>query len=328
MDGMGMTRQQPFAHWISWLLSRLEAQRYIGMLESSKFVFPTYQPPMLGDRRRGPRGLRRAEETLLALEAAEAVMDEAARQDATLAAAEAPLPQYFSTDDESSSDDEDFTLAPEPVFRVRRTHEDEAGGSTLLGQREAESPVPTITTAQVSQPDQLTTLIQTMAAQTQRTLQVQQQMQAQFQQYQESQQVIFEGIRQQQEAERQQMLQHKMMTSQMFTFMSGCLGQLFQQSGIQLPQPPTTAQLRADPTAPLPPAGGFVNIPLVTFPQSPLLQTGMFAVPQTATPQAAVTSSFLDQLQMTTPTSSQLPSQLTTGALVFETPARTTLPSP
>jgi hypothetical protein len=75
MDGMGMTRQ----HWISWLLSRLEAQRYVGMLESSKFVFPTYRPPMPGDRRRGPRGLRRAEETLQARAAAEAVMDEAAR---------------------------------------------------------------------------------------------------------------------------------------------------------------------------------------------------------------------------------------------------------
>jgi hypothetical protein len=54
----------------------------------------------------------------------------------------------------------------------------------------------------------------------------------------------------------------------------------------------------------------------------------MFAVPQTTTPQAAVTSSFLDQLQTTTPTSSQLLSPLTTRALVFETPARTTLPSP
>jgi hypothetical protein len=31
---------------------------------------------------------------------------------------------------------------------------------------------------------------------------------------------------------------------------------------------------------------------------------------------------------MATPTSSQLPSSLTTGALVFETPARTSLPSP
>jgi hypothetical protein len=71
-----------------------------------------------------------------------------------------------------------------------------------------------------------------------------------------------------------------------------------------------------------------VNVPLATFPQSPLLQTGMFAVPQMTTPQAAVTSSFLDQLQMTTLTSSQLPSPLTTGALVFETPAPTTLPSP
>jgi hypothetical protein len=133
MDGMGMTRQQPFAHWISWLLSRLEAQRYIGMLESSKFVFPTYRPLIPGDRRRGPRGLRRVEETLQAWAAAEAVMDEAARQDATLAVVEAPLPQYFATDDESSSDDEDFTPAPEPVFRVRRTHDDEAGGSTLPG---------------------------------------------------------------------------------------------------------------------------------------------------------------------------------------------------
>jgi hypothetical protein len=97
---------------------------------------------------------------------------------------------------------------------------------------------------------------------------------------------------------------------------------------MQLPQPPTTAQLQADPTAPLHPASGFVNVPLATFPQSPLLQTGMFAVPQMTTPQAAVTSSFLDQIQMTTPTSSQLPSPLTTGAHVFETPARTTLPGP
>jgi hypothetical protein len=108
-------------------------------------------------------------------------MDEAARQDATLVAAEAPLPQYFATNDESSSDDDDFVLAPEPVFRVRHAHDDEAGGSALPGQREAESPLPPqITTAQVTQPDQLTSLIQSLAAQTQATLQVQQHMQAQF----------------------------------------------------------------------------------------------------------------------------------------------------
>jgi hypothetical protein len=128
---------------------------------------------MPGDTRRGPRGLRRAEDTLQAWAAAKAVTDEAARQDATLAALEAPLPHYFATDDESSSDDEDFTPAPEPVFRVRRTHDDEAGGSTLPSQREAESPIPTITAAQVTQPDQLTTLIQDIAAQSQAILHVQ-----------------------------------------------------------------------------------------------------------------------------------------------------------
>jgi hypothetical protein len=53
----------------------------------------------------------------------------------------------------------------------------------------------------------------------------------------------------------------------------------------------------------------------------------MFAVPQTTTPQAVASTTFLDQLQMATPTSSQLSSPLTTGALVFEMPAHTTLPS-
>jgi hypothetical protein len=97
---------------------------------------------------------------------------------------------------------------------------------------------------------------------------------------------------------------------------------------MQLPQFPTAEQLQADPTAPLPPTGGFVNIPLASFPKSPLLQTGMFAVHQTTTPQAVASTTFLDQLQMATPMSSQLPSPLTTGALVFETPTCTTLPSP
>jgi hypothetical protein len=124
------------------------------------------------------------------------------------------------------------------------------------------------------------------------------------------------------------MLQCQIMTTQMFTFMSECLVQLFQQSGMQLPQFPTTQQLQEDPTTPLPPAGGFVNIPLASFPQSPLLQTGMFTVPQMTTPQVVEATTFLDQLQMASPTSSQLPSPLTIGALVFETLAHTSLSSP
>jgi hypothetical protein len=137
---------------------------------------------MPGDRRRGPRGLWRAEEILQARAAAEAVMDEAARKDATLAAAEPSLPQYFMKDDESSRDDDVFVPTPEPVFRVRRAHDDEVVGSSLPGPTEVDSSIPPqITAAQVTQPDQLTSLIQTLAAQTQATLQVQQQMQSQFQ---------------------------------------------------------------------------------------------------------------------------------------------------
>jgi hypothetical protein len=65
------------------------------------------------------------------------------------------------------------------VFRVHRANDDEAGGSSLPSQREAQSSIPPqITSAQVTQPDQLTSLIHTLAAQTQATLQLQQQMQA------------------------------------------------------------------------------------------------------------------------------------------------------
>ena len=48
---------------------------------------------------------------------------------------------------------------------------------------------------------------------------------------------------QQQEVQRQQLQQHQMMTAQMFSFMSTCLGQLFQHTGLQLPSL-LTQQLR------------------------------------------------------------------------------------
>jgi hypothetical protein len=50
-------------------------------------------------------------------------------------------------------------------------------------------------------------------------------------------------------------------------------------------------------------------------------------VPQTTTPELVAATTFLDQLHMATLTLSQFPSPLNTGALVFEMPARTTLPS-
>ena len=65
----------------------------------------------------------------------------------------------------------------------------------------------------------------------------------------------------------------------MFTFFSGCFGQLYRHTGLPEPQLPTPQQLQFDPTAPPPPAGGFVQTPLASFPMSPLLQTGVFAAP-------------------------------------------------
>ena len=65
----------------------------------------------------------------------------------------------------------------------------------------------------------------------------------------------------------------------MFTFFSGCFGQLYRHTGLPEPQLPTPQQLQFDPTAPAPPTGEFVQTPLASFPMSPLLQTGVFSSP-------------------------------------------------
>ena len=65
----------------------------------------------------------------------------------------------------------------------------------------------------------------------------------------------------------------------MFTFFSGCFGQLYRHTGLHEPQLSTPQQLQFDPAAPPPPAGGFVQTPLASFPMSPLLQTRVFAAP-------------------------------------------------
>ena len=76
----------------------------------------------------------------------------------------------------------------------------------------------------------------------------------------------------------------------MFTFFSGCFGQLYRHTGLPEPHFPTPHQLQFDPTIPAPPVGGFVQTPLASFPMSPLLQTGVFASPApTSTPAPAPT---------------------------------------
>ena len=102
-------------------------------------------------------------------------------------------------------------------------------------------------------------------------------MQAEQARQQEAQTLVLEGIRQQHEAMRLQLQQQSQIQQQMFTFFSGCFGQLYR--GLPEPQLPTPQQLQFDPTAPAPPVGGFVQTPLASFPMSPLLQTGLFASP-------------------------------------------------
>ena len=74
-------------------------------------------------------------------------------------------------------------------------------------------------------------------------------------------------------------LQKSQVQQQMFTFLSGCFGTLYRQTGLPEPQLPTPQQLQFDSAAPPPPASGFVQTPLASFPMSPLLQTGVFAAP-------------------------------------------------
>lgn len=55
-------------------------------------------------------------------------MDEAAPEDESLAAAEAPMPAYLATDSEDSDEDKNY-MPTEPTFTLHRAHDDEAGTS-------------------------------------------------------------------------------------------------------------------------------------------------------------------------------------------------------
>lgn len=150
----------------------------------------------------------------------------------------------------------------------------------------------------------------------------------------ETQQVILEGMRQQQEAQRQQQeaQRQQMLTGQMFSFLSGCLGQLYRHTGLEPPPLPTTQQIQHEPTAPAPPTVGFVQTPLATNPASPLLQTGMLSLPQTTEPQLtqslACSPEQPRQGEFTSPMSTQV-SVSTAPLLSEETPPQPSdLPAP
>ena len=112
MEGLTSSRRQPYAHWISWILTQLDQGAMMHNLESSTTSFKDYSPTSPNDGRRGARGQRRAEQRLRERAQAEAAAaeDPFAAADTSLAAAEAQLPHFLATtDSEGSEDDEDYT---------------------------------------------------------------------------------------------------------------------------------------------------------------------------------------------------------------------------
>jgi hypothetical protein len=108
MNGMIVQRQQPSAHWISWLCGRVNDSEHKHELERSRSRFKTYMCTGSRDGRRGPRGQRRAEQILQERAEAKAGADPMAAETEALAVADACLLAYLATDSEDSKDDEDF----------------------------------------------------------------------------------------------------------------------------------------------------------------------------------------------------------------------------
>ena len=140
-DGMGVVRQFPYAHWISFIYSMIvyrqdEAPR-----------FPVYRPTAPQDWTRG----RQAERAAMAQLSAE-IQARVVKEDETLLEAEAQLPggddeiHWSDIETDSSEDDEYFPPAP-------AAHDHEVGGSR-------EPAVTTVSESQVTQPSELTSLLQ------------------------------------------------------------------------------------------------------------------------------------------------------------------------
>ena len=125
-DGMGVVRQFPYVHLISYICSMIvPAESPISSVycrdESPRF--PVYRPTAPQDRRRG----RQADRAAMARLSPE-VQARVAQEDETLLAAEAQLPggddeiHWSELESDSSEDDEYFPAAP-------ASHDHEVGGS-------------------------------------------------------------------------------------------------------------------------------------------------------------------------------------------------------
>jgi len=159
-DGMGVVRQFPYAHWISYICSMIvPAESPVSAVyrQDEAPRFPVYRPTAPQDRRRG----RQAERAAMAQLSPE-TQARVAQEDEALLAAEAQLPggddeiHWSELESDSSEDAEYFPAAP-------ASHDHEAGGSR---EPASESPAAaTVTESQVTQPSELTSLLQQLVTQ-------------------------------------------------------------------------------------------------------------------------------------------------------------------
>jgi hypothetical protein len=146
-DGMGVARQLPYNHWISYICSRIApdegvASTYHDVEKVQRF--PTYRPTVPQDPRRGCHVLRAALERLQP-EARTRVQGE----DEALLQTEAALPEDLVWSDSDSSE-EDTDFFPDP----------EREPSEPPTQSSVPNPPPPVSEAQVTQPSELTGLLQ------------------------------------------------------------------------------------------------------------------------------------------------------------------------
>jgi hypothetical protein len=160
-DGMGVVRQFPYAHWISFIFSMIvPAESPVSAVYRQDEVpwFPVYRPTAPSDRRRG----RQADRAAMARLSPEA-QARVAQEDEALLAAEAQLPGgedeiHWSDLESDSSKDEEYFPAPAPA-----SHDHEAGGSREPAPVSAAAA--TVSESQVSQPSELTALLQQLVTQ-------------------------------------------------------------------------------------------------------------------------------------------------------------------
>ena len=151
-DGMGVVRQFPYAHWISYICSMIvPAESPVSAVyrQDEAPRFPVYRPTAPQDRRRG----RQADRAAMAQLSPEA-QARVAQEDDALLAAEAQLPGgedeiHWSELESDSSEDVEYFPAVAPA-----SHDHEAGGSREPAPESAAAA--TVTESQVTQPSELT----------------------------------------------------------------------------------------------------------------------------------------------------------------------------